>query len=227
VICALIAAYFLYEASRMAILTGTDSGYYTAQMLITLSLFNVFFIIITGAFLGAKDFSWQTFTFRMINARRHVVWLSRVLLILAVAVGAVFVSLVVGLVFDFLGGVPDISLNNVFRDLGVVFILFFWGMVAFCMGFLTKSFATGSLFGIAFILGEPIMDRFLPEGVLNVLPFWNQKNLLKLFFPEENQGAVAIVSKTFGDPMTSWLVMALYMMIVVCLSLWVHQRRNY
>ena len=205
----LICAYVLSVSSSM-IFGEISDGFYTSQLLITMSQFNVFFIVILGAFLGAKDLEWQTYSVRLVNAKRMILSVSRCVLILIVSISSVVLNLVIGLIFDILGNCTEpISFRMLSKYLSVVLVVWFWGLLSYILAFLTKSFAVSSSVIIGYLFLESFIIRFLPDAVCGALPLWNQKSLLHYFFPV-NEGAVAIVQQEFSNPLTALCVIAVY-----------------
>jgi hypothetical protein len=190
-------------------------GYYTSQLLITLSQFNVFFIIIIGALLGSCDYDWDTFSIRLINTNRVQLCISRIISLLSVVIAMIFINVIMGLFFDNLSNTIEIfSVRLLLKYLGVLLIVFFWGIFSLTLSFVTKSFTISSTFVIGYIFMESFMARFLPESILKVLPVWNQKSFLKHFF-DKNEGAVTIIQQQFGNYTTSLLLIMCYLLLLI------------
>lgn len=225
-ISALITAFVLSTSSGLASL-DSHPGYYTSQLLITLSQFNVFLTIIAGAFLGAKDFDWLTYSVRVVGSRRAVLFVSRTIMILAISITIVIANYILGFIFDSLGKtVAALSLEEFFKFWSVTLIVFFWGELSFLVAFLSKNFSLASSLGVGYILLESFLGRFIPTFLLQALPIWNQKSLLKYFFPE-NEGAVAVIQQSYGDWTISLIVMLLFTIIVTAASFISAAKKSY
>lgn len=225
-VCAIIIAFVLYTSSKI-MNEMSSAGYYASQLLITLAQFNVFAGIIIGAILGAKDFDWQTYSVRLTNTQRIVLYASRIATLLLCAIALMILHLLIGFLFDMLAGTAEIiSVVFIYKILCVTLIVFLWSCASYALAFSTKSYTIASSMGIGYLLAESFFGRFFPEELLHILPVWNQKSLLKYFFPA-NEGAVAIIQQTFGNYKTSLMVILGYLILLLCFLLILTKRKQY
>ncbi|MDD2370938.1 MAG: hypothetical protein PHQ32_02930 [Firmicutes bacterium] len=214
IICILIIS-LVINTSNSIFSDNSEIGYYTNQLLITSSQFNIIFIILIGSYIGTCDFNWQTYSFRVINSRRTVVWISRVLLIFIVSILFILLNIFIGSFFDFLGGsIEFFSINLIFKYFVVIIVVFMWGMLAYFIGSISNSFVVASTFSLCFILLESFAVSSLPLSFSRLLPLWNQKSLLIHFF-DVPEGAVAIVQMNSGF----YLISLCYIILCIVLSL--------
>ena len=224
--CFLILSFIVYTSSSI-ISDNCMAGYFINQMYITLTLFTVSVIIIIGSFLGVIDYSCQSFCLRVVNSNRVVLSISRILTIVIMSTALFLVHFVIGTFFDsFSGTVESISLNVCLKAYAVVLIVVFWGNVSYLFSFASRSFSVTSSVIIGYLLIESIVDQFLPQAVLCLLPVWNQKNLLKNYCPL-NEGAVAIIQQNFGDYRISFYLMSFYTVISIGCIIILGKRRQY
>lgn len=218
IICVMIISLVLYESSSLFI-SDVQIGYYINQLLITSSQFNVFVLVIAGAYIGASDFEWQTYCLRNVNSNRFILWLSRMLLVLVASILFVSANIFIGIFFDVVGGSLEVvSINFFFKYFCVVIIVFFWGSFSYLLGSISRSFAISSSFVIGYILLESVFIRFIPDNLSRFLPIWNQKSLLLHFF-SVREGAVAIVQQVSGNYLVSMFVIVFYIVIIGVFSL--------
>ena len=223
IICLMIISLVLFESSSLFI-GDSQIGYYINQLLITSSQFNVFILVIIGAFIGASDFEWKTYCLRNINSNRFVLWISRNLLVFFASILFVSANIFIGSFFDVVGGSLEVvSFDFLFKYFCVVMIVFFWGSLSFLIGSISRSFAISSSFVIGYILLESVLVRFVPDNLSRFLPLWNQKSLLLHFF-SVREGAVAIVQQVSGNYLVSLLIIGFYIVIVGVISNYVSKK---
>lgn len=216
-ISGLIVAFILSTAGSL-VKVSSNAGYYTSQLLITFTQFNVFFLVIVGSFLGAMDYDWKTYSIRLINSKRITLCFSRLLLILISSFIFIIAHVILGSIFDSIGKTIEVpSWNILLKYMSVLLVAFFWGCLSFFISLLTRSFALASSIGISYLLLESYFNRFFPETLIKILPVWNQKSLLKPFFMEA-EGAVALIQLQFGEQQLSLTIFVLYNVLAVVLS---------
>lgn len=225
-VCLLLISFIVYSASCI-ISEDASSWYFVNQMYITLVQLTAFVIIIIGSFLGTVDNDNQTFCVRLVNSNRLVVGFARIMVIAITAV-ALFVShLAIGIFFDlFSNTVEWPSLNDITKSFSVFIVVFMWGCISYLLGFITGSLTISSSVCIGYFLMESFVDRFLPAGILKILPVWNQKSFLKEFFPE-NEGAIAIVLNNVGDYKETAVVVFLYIAISLIAVYALERKKQY
>ena len=102
----------------------------------------------------------------------------------------------------------------------------FWSSISYLFALITRSFSLTATVGVGYLLIESYVARFLPHGILQFLPVWNQKSFLKYFFPIE-EGAMAIVQTDSADYRVSLCVIMLYLVLSVVLILGIGDKKQY
>lgn len=221
----LILSYMLYGASNIG--EFGNPGYYFNQTCIVLAILNVFIMIIVSSFLGAMDSDYQTFSLRVVNSSRFILSLSRSILLIFLSLLLFIPHMIIGVAFDIINKTTtQISFHELFKVAGIILILVFWSSISYLFALITKNFSLTATIGIGYLLIESYVARFLPRGILQFLPVWNQKSFLKYFFPVQ-EGAIAIVQTDFADYKVSLCVIMLYLLLSVGLILRIGNKKQY
>lgn len=214
----LLYSFVLYSASDLQSITSSK-GYYTSQMLITITFLNLFLIIIIGAMLGAKDFEWKTFNIRFVDTSRTKIAFCRIFVILICSIVFVVTSILIGSIFDMLANTLEtLSLFQVTKYAVVVLVLFFWGLLAYLISFVSTKFSVGTTLCVGYLFMESFLEKYIPNEIIKIFPVWNHKNLLKYYF-DENEGAVAIVLNHQGDSVLSFVMILIFLFLILFLIL--------
>lgn len=221
----LILLYILFSSSTM--LAVDKTGYYLRQACTTLTIINLFAVIIVGAFLGSVDNENRTYCIRLVNTTRVRLGVSRIILLIGT-------TLVFFVFHALLGELMDVAAHSVERNIRSLLLLvfvcwlvsFFWSSFAYLFAFVSGSFSVTTTFAVGVYFIESFLDRFMPRMLLEFLPVWNQKNLLIECFPKQ-EGVVAVVQQQEGSFGRSLTMIIFYTALIQACILIFGKRKQY
>jgi len=184
-------------------------------------------MVIIGASLGARDYSFRTNSIRVVNTNRKVLYYSRVLFIFLCSLALLLVHLFLGLVYDFLAkDLEEFSIKFALKILCILILVFLWGIISYTIAFLTCSYVISVSAVLGYFLADGIFARIIPESILKIFPIWNQKTVLHYYFPVP-EGMVAVIQKTYGEFSISLLILLTYLVFLLVLSYILNLKREY
>jgi hypothetical protein len=211
-------------AIRLADVPPSD-GYYLHQAWLDTALNGRLGMIVVCAYLGASDQAWRTLAQRQLVGGRSRLAATRLTGIALVSGLLVVVFALPGVYLDLTLGTPTPDpLAAVAQGVAACGLLTLGAVIAYLVASGARSFAAGSAGIIAWALLEEILERYLPLGLIRLLPGWNSHVVLEQLFPIADSVTLTPLFHP-GPLLSSAIVCGLYLLAGVGAA-WLHSWRR-